>query len=96
MAKTAIDPLFGSANIEPVAAARHALAVTASANDLAQVTSSLLIAASQAGTITVLMPNDLDMNPVVLPVTVGTIVIPIQVRAIIAIGAGISVVALWS
>ena len=55
-----------------------------------------MITVTTAGSITVLMPNDLDTNPVVLPFVPGTYQINIQVRAIIAIGAGINVVALWS
>jgi hypothetical protein len=95
MPKTAKDPLFGT-SVEPVTAARHAQAVTASNSDLPSVTASLLITVTTAGSITVLMANDLDNNPVVLPFSVGTYQINIQVRAVTVIGAGITVVAMWS
>lgn len=95
MSKTAIDPFFAS-TIEPVTAARRAQVVTASATDLPHVTSSLLINVTTAGSISVLFPDDLDNNPVALPFAVGTYQVNIQVRAVTAIAAGISVVALWS
>ena len=95
MPKTASDPFFAT-TVEPITAARRAQAVTASASDLPSVTSSLLVTVTTAGNITVIMANDLDSSLTVLPFAVGTYQINIQVRAITAIGAGISVVALWS
>ena len=95
MPKSAIDPFFAT-NQEPVTAGRKAQVVTASATDLPQVTSSLLVTVTSGGNITVLMANDLDTNPITIPLAVGTYQINIQVRAVTVIGAGITVIALWS
>lgn len=93
--KTASDPFFAT-NQEPISSARHAQVVTAAAADLPQVTSSLLVTVTTAGSVTVIMANDLDNNQIALPFAPGTYQVNIQVRAITVIAAGIAVVAFWS
>ena len=95
MPKTASDPLFGT-TIEPISAGRHAQVVTPSATDLPTVTSSLLITATAASSMTVIMANDFDSNPITIPLAAGTYQINIQVRAITVIAANATVIALWS
>ncbi|MBR0934851.1 hypothetical protein [Bradyrhizobium jicamae] len=97
MPKTAVDPFF-STNAEPVTAGRHSMVVSASAADLPHVTSSLIVnCGATAGSITVLMPDDLDTNGVVVPIAANsTTQLQLQVRAVTAIGTGIGVCAMWS
>jgi hypothetical protein len=87
MPKSAADPFFAT-NQEPITAARRAQVVSASATDLPTVTSSLLVTVTTAGSITVLMANDLDTNPISIPLAVGTYQINIQVRAVEQTSAG--------
>lgn len=101
MPKTAIDPFFAT-NCEPISAARHGAAITPSDNaDLPYVTSKLIVAIGTGGTgIAVLFANDPDTAPVTIPLAVGTWVLEMQVRRVMAAGTGLGtgggVVAMWS
>jgi hypothetical protein len=101
MPKTAIDPFFATNN-EPVSAGRHALAisgpVTSYTGDLPRVTSSIIVTCgTTAGTIGVMMPDDLDGTVVTIPVPANTALqIPIQIRAVAQVSSGITVVPPWS
>ena len=102
MAKTAVDPFFGT-NIEPVTAGRRGAAVTPSdTQDLGQVTSSLIVTIGSGGTgITVIYAGALtDTEFVTIPLSVGTYQLNMQVRRVMAtgtaLGTGGGVVAQWS
>jgi hypothetical protein len=91
MPKTASDPYFATNT-----GGRKAAAVTPDpANDLQVVTNALIVTASAAGNLTVIMANDADSQTVVVPIAIGTWLLPLQVRRVTAAGAGISCVALW-
>lgn len=97
MPKTALDPFFAT-NAEPLSSARKGAVVTPDPlNDLSNVTSSLLVTAAAAGTLTVIMANDTDQQTVIIPVAIGTWKLEIQVRRVTAtsLAAG-SIVAFWS
>ncbi len=100
MAKTAYDPFFGTNN-EPISAARNGAAVTPNdAVDLANVTSKLIVTIGAGGTgITVIFANGGDNQPVTIPLSVGTCVLEMQVRRVLAtgtaLGTGGAVVAQW-
>lgn len=99
MPKTAIDPFFAT-NVEPVSAGRRGLAiagpVTGYTGDLPHVTSSIIVTCgSTAGTIGVIMVDDLDSMVTTFSIPANTTVqIPIQVRAVAQVSTGITVVAL--
>lgn len=100
--RTAVDPFFAT-NREPLAAARHGLAVTPSdTTDLPNVTSSLIVTIGAGGTgIAVIYANSLtDVETVTIPLAVGTYQLSMQVRRIMAtgtvLGTGGAVTALWS
>jgi hypothetical protein len=102
MAKTALDPLFGT-NIEPIEAARRGQVVTPSDTvDLPHVTSTLIVVIGTGGTgITVLFANSAtDVETVFIALGVGTYQINLQVRRVMAtgtsLGTGGAVTALWS
>jgi hypothetical protein len=101
MAKTAIDPFFGTNN-EPVTAGRNGVVVTPNDTaDLARVTSSLIVTIGTGGTgISVLYANGSDQQPVTIPLSVGTYQLNMQVRRVMAtgttLGSGGGVVAQWS
>lgn len=101
MAKTAIDPFFGTNN-EPVSAGRNGMAVTPdNTNDLPTVTSSLIVTVGTGGTgISVIYAGDpRDNAPVTIPLAVGTWQLQMQVRRVMAtgtsLGTGGGVVAQW-
>lgn len=102
MAKTATDPLFATTT-EPIEATRRGAAVTPSdVNDLAHVTSTLLVTIGTGGTgITVIFANSqTDTETVTIPLAVGTYQLNMQVRRVMAtgtsLGTGGGVTALWS
>jgi hypothetical protein len=101
MPKTAKDPFFAT-NAEPISAARKGVAVTPSDTaDLTYVTSKLIVTIGTGGTgINVIFADGSDQQPVTIPLGVGTYVLEVQVRRVMAagttLGAGGGVVALWS
>jgi len=95
MPKTASDPT----NREPISAGRKAMVFGASYSgntDLPTVSSSLIISASAAGTVDVIMPDSLDGTTISIPVQAGMVQLAMQVRQIVSTSSGVSVVALWS
>jgi hypothetical protein len=97
MPKTAVDPFFATNN-EPVAAGRKAtvLAAGSYSADLAQTSSSLIISATAAGSLSVIMADDPDTKVTTFPVPVGMSQIQIQVRRVVTVPTSCTVVALWS
>ncbi len=101
MAKTANDPFFAT-NAEPLSAARKGAAVTPSdTTDLSFVTSKLIVTIGTGGTgITVIFADGSDQQSVTIPLAVGTWVLEMQVRRVMAtgttLGTGGAVIALWS
>ena len=101
MPKTAIDPFFAT-NTEPISAARRGAVVAPSdTNDLANVTSSLLVTIGTGGSsLAVIYANGGDNQPVTIPLGPGTYQLNMQVRRVMAtgtaLGTGGGVVALWS
>jgi hypothetical protein len=97
MPKTALDPFFATNN-EPVTAGRKAQ-VFAAGNyqaDLPTVSSSLIISCTAAGNLSVIMSNDQDGQVTTFPIPAGMSQISIQVRQIVTVPTGATVVALWS
>ncbi len=101
MPKTARDPFFGTTT-EPLTAARSGVAVTPSdTNDLAQVTSSLIVTIGSGGSaVAVIYANGSDQQPVVIPLAPGSYQINAQIRRVMqtgtVLGTGGGVVAQWS
>ncbi len=102
MPKTALDPFFAT-NAEPLTAARKGAAVTPNDTaDLAQVTSSLIVATGAGATgITVIFADGSDQQPVTIPLVPNdNVQLNLQVRRVMAtgtaLGTGGGVVALWS
>lgn len=101
MPKTALDPFFGT-NVEPLFAARNAVAVTPNDTaDLARVTSGLIVTIGSGGTgVSVIFAGDGDQQAVTIPLAAGTYQLTIQVRRVMStgttLGTGGAVVALWS
>jgi hypothetical protein len=101
MPKTARDPFFATTN-EPITAARQGAVVTPSdTTDLAQVTSSLIVAIGTGGTgISVIFANGSDQQAVSIPLTPGSYQLNMQVRRVMltgtVLGTGGAVTALWS
>ena len=97
MPKTAIDPFFATNN-EPISAGRKAQAFAAGSynTDLPTVSSSLIISSTAAVNLVVIMANDLDGQTTTIPVPVGWAQIQIQIRQIVTVPTGCTVVALWS
>jgi hypothetical protein len=101
MPKTALDPLFGTTT-EPLTAARNGAAVTPSdANDLAQVSSSLIVTIGSGGSsISVIFANGSDQQPVTIALAPGSYQLSMQIRRLMAtntnLGTGGAVTALWS
>jgi hypothetical protein len=97
MPKTAADPFFAT-NAEPLTAGRHAQVVPAGtySTDLPFVTSSLIISSTAAGNLSVIMANDPDGAVQTFPIVAGMSQISIQVRQIVSVPTGCTVVALWS
>jgi len=100
MPKTATDPFFAT-NAEPLTAGRNGVAVTPSDNnDLANVTSSLIVTIGAGGTgIAVIYANASDQQPVTISLSVGTYQLNMQVRRVMAtgtaLGTGGAIVAQW-
>jgi hypothetical protein len=101
MPKTAVDPFFAT-SAEPIFAARTAKVITPdNNNDVAHVTSALLITIGTGGTgITVIFANGSDQDAVTIPLAVGTYQLNAQIRRVLVtgtnLGTGGSVVAMWS
>ena len=97
MPKTASDPFFAT-NCEPVSAGRRAQVFAAGAYtaDLVTVSSSLIISSTAAGSLSVIMANDADGQLTTFPIVAGMNQISIQVRQVVTVPAGATVVALWS
>jgi hypothetical protein len=98
MPKTASDPFFAT-NQEPVTAGRHSKVFAAGSyagTDLPSVSSSLIISATAAGNLSVIMANDNDASVITFPITAGISQVSIQVRQIVTVPASCTVVALWS
>jgi len=97
MTKTASDPFFGT-NQEPISAGRHAQVFAAGSYsaDLPTVSSSLVISATAAGNLSIIMANDNDGQITTFPIPAGLSQISIQVRQIVTVPTGATVVALWS
>lgn len=101
MAKTAIDPFFGVSSNDVTAPTRKSQVVTPSDTvDLPYVTKQLIVTIGSTGTgVAWLDPDALDSQPTVVPLAVGTYILNIQVRRIMAtgtsLGNGGQVVALW-
>jgi hypothetical protein len=95
--KTASDPFFGTNN-EPVSAGRHAQVFAAGSysTDLPTVSSSLIISATAAGNLSVIMANDQDGQVTTFPIAAGTYQLQMQVRQIVTVPTSCTVVALWS
>jgi hypothetical protein len=95
--KTASDPFFAS-NSEPISAGRHAAVFPAGSynTDLPTVSSSLVISSTAAGDVSVIMANDQDGQIMTFPIVAGMSQIAIQVRQIVTVPTGTTVVALWS
>jgi hypothetical protein len=101
MVKSAKDPLFGTTT-EPLTAARSGAAVTPNdTQDLAQVTSSLIVTIGAGGAgITVIYANGSDQQAVTIPMAPGTYQLSAQIRRVMAtgtsLGTGGGVTAQWS
>jgi hypothetical protein len=97
MPKSAVDPFFAS-NVEPISAGRRAQVVPAGTygTDLPTVTSSLIISSTAAGNLSVIMANDQDSQITTIPIVAGMTQISIQVRQVVIVPTGATVVALWS
>ena len=97
MPKTAKDPFFGTNN-EPVSAGRRAQVFAAGSytNDLPTVSSSLIISATAAGNLSVIMANDLDNAVTTFPIPAGLSQVSIQVRQVVTVPASCTVTALYS
>lgn len=97
MPKTALDPFFATNN-EPISAGRRAQVIPAGSysTDLPTVTSSLIISSTAAGSLSVIMANDQDGQVTTFPIPAGLSQISIQVRQIVTVPTGATVVALWS
>jgi len=96
--KTATDPFAGT-NVEPVSAGRNAAVLAAGGytQDLAYVTSSLIISATAAGSLVLLMANELnDANTITFPIAAGTYQLSMQVRRVVTVPASCTVVAMFS
>jgi hypothetical protein len=97
MPKTASDPFFGTTT-EPISAGRRSQVFPAGgySTDLPTVSSSLIISSTAAGNLSVIMANDQDGQVTTFPVPAGLTQIQIQVRQIVSVPTGATVVALWS
>ena len=97
MAKTASDPFFATNN-EPISAGRRSQVFAAGSysTDLPTVSSSLIISSTAAGNLSVIMANDQDSQVTTFPIPAGMSQISIQVRQIVTVPTGATVVALWS
>jgi len=97
MPKTAIDPFFATTN-EPITAGRRAQVFTAGSYsaDLPIVSSSLIISSTGAGNLSLIMANDQDSQVTTFPIPAGLSQISIQVRQVVTVPVGATVVALWS
>jgi hypothetical protein len=97
MPKTAIDPFFATTN-EPITAGRRAQVFAAGSynTDLPTVTSSLVISSTAAGNLSVIMANDQDSQVTTFPIVAGMSQISIQIRQVVTVPTGATVVALWS
>ena len=97
MNKTASDPFFGT-NVEPISAGRRAQSFAAGnySTDLPTVSSSLIISATAAGNLSIIMANDPDSAVTTFPIPAGISQISIQVRRIVTVPASCTVLALWS
>jgi hypothetical protein len=97
MPKTASDPFFGTTT-EPISAGRRAQVIPAGSYsaDLPTVTSSLIISSTAAGNLSVIMANDQDSQITTFPIPAGLSQISIQVRQVVIVPTGATVVALWS
>ena len=97
MPKSALDPFFAT-TIEPISAGRRAQVFAAGSysSDLPVVSSSLIISSTAAGNLSVIMANDPDGHLTTFPITAGLSQISIQVRQIVTVPTGATVVALWS
>jgi len=97
MPKSASDPFFGT-SVEPISAGRRSQVFAAGSytNDLPTVSSSLIVSATAAGNLTVIMANDQDTQLTTFPVPAGLSQIQIQVRQVVTVPASCTVVALWS
>jgi hypothetical protein len=99
--KTALDPFFATTT-EPITAARNGAAVTPNdTQDLAQVTSSLIVTIGSGGTgVAVIFANGADSQAVTIPLAPGAYQFNMQVRRVLAtgtsLGTGGGVTALWS
>jgi hypothetical protein len=96
MPKTASDPFFGTNN-EPVSAGRHSqvLAAGSYTTDLPSVSGSLIISATAAGNLSVIMANDPDTAVTTIPISAGTYQISMQVRQVVTVPTGATVTALY-
>ncbi len=97
MPKTAVDPFFAS-TVEPISAGRRALVFPAGSytTDLPVVSSSLIISSTAAGNLSVIMANDQDNALTTFPIVAGLSQVSVQIRRIVTVPAGATVVALWS
>jgi hypothetical protein len=97
MPKTAVDPFFAG-HIEPISAGRRAQVFAAGSysTDLPTVSSSLIISSTAAGNLSVILANDHDGALTTFPIPAGLSQISIQVRQIVTVPTGATVVALWS
>jgi hypothetical protein len=95
--KTALDPFFATNN-EPISAGRRAQIIPAGSysTDLPIVSSSLIISSTAAGNLSVIMANDQDSQVTTFPIPAGLTQISIQVRQVVTVPTGTTVVALWS
>src|SRR5258705_3654390 len=85
MPKTAKDPFAATVMTPDVIAGRHAIVVTPDAvNDLANVTRSLIVTTTAAGTITVIMADDSDQQAVQIPIAIGSWQLYLQIRRVTA------------
>jgi hypothetical protein len=97
MPKTASDPFFATNN-EPISAGRKSAVFAAGSynTDLPTVSSSLVISSTAAGNLSVIMANDADGQLTTFLIPAGLSQISIQVRQVVTVPAGATVVALWS
>jgi hypothetical protein len=97
MPKTAVDPFFAT-TVEPISAGRRAQVFAAGSynTDLPIVSSSLIISSTAAGNLSVIMANDQDSQVTTFPIVAGMSQISIQVRQIVTVPTGATIVALWS
>lgn len=96
MPKTAIDPFFATNN-EPVSAGRRSQVFAAGSysTDLPHVTGSLIVSATAAGSVSVIMADDLDGTVTTFPVPAGMTQLYMQVRRVTTV-TSCTVVALWN